>query len=308
MCLCPKTLHYAKFWAQNATKTSAGNIPESLSNLFLPDNCRLLQRLLNNAKSIVSGLLLLLDAANPNPTLPKLQFGLSGFMSSRPTGMVGRNGGWNAKREEINDTNSMQHHQWITWAPIPTTVMSCLMRSDLGQEPSIEVSMLGRLMKLFWNGYIWVCESPLVTFPPSKTAQSSKSFCYKWRAHHPTHPNPAHHVIPSLALWGAGTVHQAGQGLEECKSSGSFISAAAESRNRGEEKHFGTGDSSTQSARGETTRQTVASHISWTSYMVLVAPLAAVPLIGYETWPKAPLVRKTGGFWQGVSAWKNFIP
>ena len=28
-----KTLHYAKFWAQNATKTSAGNIPESLSKL-----------------------------------------------------------------------------------------------------------------------------------------------------------------------------------------------------------------------------------------------------------------------------------
>ena len=46
----PKTLHYAKFWAQNATKTSAGNIPESLSNLFLHDNCHLLQRLLNNAK------------------------------------------------------------------------------------------------------------------------------------------------------------------------------------------------------------------------------------------------------------------
>ena len=47
--LGPKTLHYAKIWAQNATKTSAGNIPESLSNLFLRDNCRLLQRLLNNA-------------------------------------------------------------------------------------------------------------------------------------------------------------------------------------------------------------------------------------------------------------------
>ena len=46
----PKTLHYAKFWAQNATKTSAGNIPESLSNLLLRDNCRLSQRLLNNAK------------------------------------------------------------------------------------------------------------------------------------------------------------------------------------------------------------------------------------------------------------------
>ena len=42
--------YYAKFWAQNATKTSAGHIPESLSNLFLRDNCRLLQRLLNNAK------------------------------------------------------------------------------------------------------------------------------------------------------------------------------------------------------------------------------------------------------------------
>ena len=50
MCLTPKTLHYAKLWAQNATKTSAGNIPESLSNLFLRDNCRLSQRLLNNAK------------------------------------------------------------------------------------------------------------------------------------------------------------------------------------------------------------------------------------------------------------------
>ena len=47
----PKTLHYAKFWAQNATKISAENIPESLSNLFLRDNCRLSQRLLNNAKS-----------------------------------------------------------------------------------------------------------------------------------------------------------------------------------------------------------------------------------------------------------------
>ena len=54
VCLGPKTLHYAKFWAQNATKTSAGNIPESLSNLFLRDNCRLLQRLLNNAKWSVS--------------------------------------------------------------------------------------------------------------------------------------------------------------------------------------------------------------------------------------------------------------
>ena len=51
VCSGPKTLHYAKFWAQNATKTSAGNIPESLSNLFLRDICRLLQRLLNNAKS-----------------------------------------------------------------------------------------------------------------------------------------------------------------------------------------------------------------------------------------------------------------
>ena len=49
VCLGPKTLHYAKFWAQNAAKTSAGNIPESLSNLFLRDNCCLLQRLLNNA-------------------------------------------------------------------------------------------------------------------------------------------------------------------------------------------------------------------------------------------------------------------
>ena len=49
VCLGPKSLHYAKFWAQNATKTSAGNIPESLSNLFLRDNCRLLQRRLNNA-------------------------------------------------------------------------------------------------------------------------------------------------------------------------------------------------------------------------------------------------------------------
>ena len=49
VCLGHQTLHYAKFWAQNATKTSAGNIPESLSNLFLRDNCRLLQRLLNNA-------------------------------------------------------------------------------------------------------------------------------------------------------------------------------------------------------------------------------------------------------------------
>ena len=38
VCLGPKTLHYAKLWAQNATKTSAGNIPESLSNLFLRDN------------------------------------------------------------------------------------------------------------------------------------------------------------------------------------------------------------------------------------------------------------------------------
>ena len=51
VCLGPKTLHYAKFWAQNATKTSVGNIPERLSNLFLRDNCRLLQRLLNNANS-----------------------------------------------------------------------------------------------------------------------------------------------------------------------------------------------------------------------------------------------------------------
>ena len=50
----PQTLHYAKFWAQNATKTSAGNIPESLSNLFLRDNCHLLQRLLNNANSHLS--------------------------------------------------------------------------------------------------------------------------------------------------------------------------------------------------------------------------------------------------------------
>ena len=50
VCLGPKTVHNAKFWAQNATKTSAGNIPESLSNLFLRDNCRLSQRLLNNAK------------------------------------------------------------------------------------------------------------------------------------------------------------------------------------------------------------------------------------------------------------------
>ena len=49
VCLGPKTSHYAKFWAQNATKTSAGNIPESLSNLFLRDHCRLSQRLLNNA-------------------------------------------------------------------------------------------------------------------------------------------------------------------------------------------------------------------------------------------------------------------
>ena len=47
----------AKFWAQNATKTSAGNIPESLSNLFSRDRCRLSQRLLNNAKTFgdVSG-------------------------------------------------------------------------------------------------------------------------------------------------------------------------------------------------------------------------------------------------------------
>ena len=45
----PQTLHYAKFWAQNVTKTSAGNVPESLSNLSLRDNCRLSQRLLNNA-------------------------------------------------------------------------------------------------------------------------------------------------------------------------------------------------------------------------------------------------------------------
>ena len=52
VCLGPKTLHYAKFWAQNATKTSAGNSPESLSNLFLRDNCRLLQRLLNDANMI----------------------------------------------------------------------------------------------------------------------------------------------------------------------------------------------------------------------------------------------------------------
>ena len=54
VCLAPQTLHYAKFWAQNATETSAGNIPESLSNLFLRDNCRLSQRLLNNAKSLLS--------------------------------------------------------------------------------------------------------------------------------------------------------------------------------------------------------------------------------------------------------------
>ena len=53
MCSGPKTLHYAKFWAQIATKTSAGNIPESLSNLFLCDVCRLLQRLLNNAKKTI---------------------------------------------------------------------------------------------------------------------------------------------------------------------------------------------------------------------------------------------------------------
>ena len=55
MCSGPKTLHYAKFWAQNATKTSARNIPESLSNLFLRDNCRLSQRLLNNAKFFLLG-------------------------------------------------------------------------------------------------------------------------------------------------------------------------------------------------------------------------------------------------------------
>ena len=58
MCLGPKTLHYAKFWAQNATKTSAGNIPESLSNLFLRENCRLSQRLLNNANCYVFSWLL----------------------------------------------------------------------------------------------------------------------------------------------------------------------------------------------------------------------------------------------------------
>ena len=51
VCLGPKTLHYAKFWAQNATKTSAGNIPESLSNLFLRDNRRLLLRLLRTLLS-----------------------------------------------------------------------------------------------------------------------------------------------------------------------------------------------------------------------------------------------------------------
>ena len=65
VCLGPKTLHYAKFWAQNATKTSAGNIPESLSNLFLRDTCRLLQRLLNNAK---------VSMKRPNfPTFTKLE-------------------------------------------------------------------------------------------------------------------------------------------------------------------------------------------------------------------------------------------
>ena len=50
MCLDPKTLRIMRIFAQNATKTSVGNILESLSNLFLRDNCRLLQRLLNNAK------------------------------------------------------------------------------------------------------------------------------------------------------------------------------------------------------------------------------------------------------------------
>ena len=54
MCLGSKTLHYAKFWAQNATKTSAGNIPESLWNLFLRDDCRLSQRLLNNANPFMT--------------------------------------------------------------------------------------------------------------------------------------------------------------------------------------------------------------------------------------------------------------
>ena len=45
----PQNLALCEVLGSNATKTSAGNILESLSNLFLRENCRLLQRLLNNA-------------------------------------------------------------------------------------------------------------------------------------------------------------------------------------------------------------------------------------------------------------------
>ena len=49
--LQPKTSHFARFWAQNARKTIARNIPESVANLFLCIICRLSQRLLNNASA-----------------------------------------------------------------------------------------------------------------------------------------------------------------------------------------------------------------------------------------------------------------
>ena len=45
----PQNLAPCEVLGSKCDKTSAGNIPESLSNLFLCDNCRLLQRLLNNA-------------------------------------------------------------------------------------------------------------------------------------------------------------------------------------------------------------------------------------------------------------------
>ena len=49
--LQPKILHYARFCAQNARKTIARNILESVANLFLCIICRLSQRLSNNARS-----------------------------------------------------------------------------------------------------------------------------------------------------------------------------------------------------------------------------------------------------------------
>ena len=53
----PKPCIMRSFGLKTSTKTSAGNIPESLSNLSVRDNCRLLQRLLNNAKLLLAVLL-----------------------------------------------------------------------------------------------------------------------------------------------------------------------------------------------------------------------------------------------------------